>query len=107
MTGQGTLSKLGDDTKLQEVAVTLESGDAIQKDLNRQQKWADRNLMDFIKSKYKLLHLGCDNPVPLYKLGPAVCKKLFRKGPHSGQVKHESAVCPCSKGGQPHLGLHE
>ncbi|KAK4825075.1 hypothetical protein QYF61_023251 [Mycteria americana] len=43
---------------LREVVVTPESGDAIQKDLNRLQKWTDRNLMDFIKSKYKVLHLG-------------------------------------------------
>ena len=44
-----TVSKLADDTKLGEVADTLEGCAATQQDLDRLESWAGRNLMRFSK----------------------------------------------------------
>ena len=54
-----TLSKFADDTNLGGVADAPEGCAAVQRDLNRLEKWADRNLMKF--NKCKVLHLGRDN----------------------------------------------
>jgi len=41
---------------------------AIQKDLDRLEKWASRNFLTFSKGKYKVLHLGRNNPMQEYML---------------------------------------
>jgi len=63
------VNKFADDTKLGEVAAIPEGCAAIQRDLDRLENWAGRNLMN--EGKCRVLHLGKNNPRHQYKLGTA------------------------------------
>ncbi|GAB0197122.1 mitochondrial enolase superfamily member 1 [Grus japonensis] len=64
-----TLSKFANNTKLCGVTDVLEGRDAVQRDLNRLERWARVNHMKFNKTKCKVLHVGRRNSKHDYRLG--------------------------------------
>ncbi|GAB0175683.1 cAMP-dependent protein kinase inhibitor alpha [Grus japonensis] len=64
-----TLSKFANDTKLCGVVDTLEGRDAIQRDLDRLERWARVNHMKLRRPSARSFYMGWGNPKHNYRLG--------------------------------------
>jgi len=93
-----TLSKFAEDIRLRGVAHAPEGCAAYQRDLNRLEKWPDRNLRQFNYRKCQVLHLGRNNPMHQYMLGADRFESSFAEkgmGALVGAKLHTSHQCAC------------
>jgi len=63
------LSKFDDDTQLERALDTPECHATIQKNLNKLERWTEWTHLKFNEGKWRVLHLGSNNPMCQQRLG--------------------------------------
>ncbi|RMC15469.1 hypothetical protein DUI87_07661 [Hirundo rustica rustica] len=104
------INKFADDTKLGACVDLLEGRRALQKDMERLDRWAESKKMKFNKSKCQVLHFGRNNPLQHYRLGTVWLDSAQEErdlGILVTGAEHEPAVCPGGQEGQWHPGLYQ
>ncbi|RMC13812.1 hypothetical protein DUI87_08895 [Hirundo rustica rustica] len=104
------ISKFADSTKLGACVNLLEGMRALQRDLEWLDRWAESNKMKFDKSKCRVLHFGCNNPLQHHRLGTVWLDSAQEErdlGALVTAAELEPAVCPGGQEGQWHPGLDQ
>ena len=86
-------------------------GCAIQRDLDRLERWAHADLMKFNKAKCKVLHMGRGNAKHKHRLGNEWIESSPAEKDLGGigewKTDYEAAMCTCSPESQRCPGLHQ
>lgn len=91
------------------VSDTPDSCAAIQQDLDQLETWAERNLLRFNKSKFRVLHLGRNNLKYQHRLGAELLQSSSAEkglGVSGNDKMTMSWQCPCNQEGQWYFGGH-